>query len=232
MQRIWIGTSGFSYKEWKSIFYPPDLADRRMLEYYATRFNSVEIDSTFYRIPTPKTIDGWRERSPEPFKFVLKAPQQITQRQRLALPSGALDQWNSVVAGLGGRLGLVCYQLGPFFKADPTRFDLFVSALPRGIPFAFEFRHASWFTPETYRLLERAGGTLCIHDADDQTSPMEITSRKVYVRLRRSFYDAAAIDAWRERFRMWAEEKLEVFAYIKHKDNPDAPNIALKFGRP
>jgi uncharacterized protein YecE (DUF72 family) len=229
MARVWIGTSGFSYKEWKGTFYPPDLADRAMLSYYATRFHSVEIDSTFYRLPTAKTLEGWREGSPEDFRFTLKATQQITHRQRLKVPSEALTYLTGVVTNLGPKLALLFFQLPPFSRCDVPRLEAFLNALPAGIPCAFEFRHESWFTADVFRLLRERAAALCIHDADEGCSPLEITAPRVYVRLRRSLYLPETRERWRQQFREWSDSGLDVFAYIKHKDNPDAPRIALEF---
>src|SRR3954451_9559117 len=118
MAGIWFGTSGFSYKEWKPAFYPADVPEKQFLRHYAGRLNSVEIDYTFYRMPSEKTIESWRAATPEAFKFTLKASQQITHRQRLKIPSEALDYFLGVIGGLGTRLGMVLFQLPPFFKCD------------------------------------------------------------------------------------------------------------------
>jgi uncharacterized protein YecE (DUF72 family) len=231
MARVWIGTSGFSYKEWKGTFYPPDLADRGMLAYYSTQFRSVEIDSTFYRLPTQKTLEGWRVGSPEDFRFTLKATQQITHRERLKVPSGALAFLTAVIPTLGPKLGLLFFQLPPFSRCDVHRLEAFLNALPLGIPYAFEFRHESWFTADVFRLLRERAAALCIHDADEGCSPLVITAPRVYVRLRKAFYSPEAREQWRSRFREWSDSGLEVFAYVKHKDNPDAPRIALEFAK-
>jgi uncharacterized protein YecE (DUF72 family) len=227
--KIWIGTSGFSYKEWKPTFYPADLPDKQMLSYYSTKLNSVEIDYTFYRMPTDKTIEGWRSSTPADFRFTIKANQQITHRQRLKVPSEALEYFTSVVPGLQSRLGLVLYQLPPFFKCDLQRLDLFLGALPRGVPSAFEFRHDSWFNDAVYDLLKKHHIALCIHDADDHTTPIIQTAGATYIRLRKSSYTDDDRKLWQQRFREWAATGAEVFAYIKHEDNPDAPRIALEF---
>jgi uncharacterized protein YecE (DUF72 family) len=227
--RVWMGTSGFSYKEWKGIFYPPDLPEKQMLSYYATKFRSVEIDSTFYRSPTLKTLEGWRDNTPEDFRFTLKASQQITHRQRLKVPSEALIYLTGVVPALGTRLGVLFFQLPPFSKCDRGRLEAFLDALPAGLPCAFEFRHDSWFVPEVIQLLRERSAGLVIHDTDEGCTPLEITASFAYVRLRRGAYSPAAREEWRRRFREWAESGIDVFAYIKHKDNPDAPNIALSF---
>jgi len=228
--RIWFGTSGFSYKEWRPIFYPEGLSDKQFLQYYSTRLNSVEIDSTFYRMPTAKTIEGWRQATPAgQFKFTIKASQQITHRQRLKIPSDALDYFVTVLPGLEDRFGLALYQLPPFFKCDREKLEAFLSVLPRGTPSAFEFRHESWFNEDVYKLLRKHNVALCIHDADDHTTPMELTAGVTYIRLRRSVYDDTQRKEWQERIRSWAQEGVEVFAYIKHEDNPNAPLIALEF---
>jgi len=224
-----MGTSGFSYKEWKGTFYPPDLSDRQMLPYYATRFRSVEIDSTFYRMPTAKTLEGWRDGVPEDFRFTIKATQQITHRQRLKVPSDAVTYLTGSVALLGSKLGMLFFQLPPFSRCDVPKLEAFLQALPPTLPYAFEFRHESWFTPEVFRLLREHAVTLCIHDADEGCSPQEVTAPRVYVRLRRTSYLPAEREEWRRRFQEWEKGGLDVFAYIKHKDNPDAPRIALEF---
>jgi uncharacterized protein YecE (DUF72 family) len=231
MAPIWFGTSGFSYKEWRPRFYPEGLSDKQFLPYYSRRLNSVEIDYTFYRMPSAKTIDAWKSATPENFKFTLKASQQITHRQRLKVPSDALDYFVGVVPGLENRLGMMLFQLPPFFKCDTQKLELFLSVLPRGVPAAFEFRHDSWFIDEVYRLLRQHNIALCIHDADDHTTPMEITAAFSYIRLRRSSYTDAQRREWQDRLRRWAADGIEVFAYIKHEDNPDAPLIALEFAK-
>src|SRR5215475_5658163 len=231
MAAIWFGTSGFSYKEWRPIFYPEGLSEKEFLRYYAGKLNSVEIDYTFYRMPSAKTIEAWKGTTPENFRFTLKASQQITHRQRLKVPSESLDYFMGTVPGLGSRLGIVLFQLPPFFKCDPQKLERFLSVLPRGVPAAFEFRHESWFTNVVYDLLRGHNIALCIHDADDHTTPMELTAGFTYVRLRRSEYTGEQRREWQERLRGWADRGIEVFAYIKHEDNPNAPLIALDFAK-
>jgi len=160
---------------------------------------------------------------------LLKASQQITHREQLRLPSRSLDYLLQVVSGLGSRLGLILYQLPPFFRSDVGRLKSFLAALPRGIRSAFEFRHASWQQPETYEVLRQYGAALCIHDTDKDTTPLELTAPFSIVRLRRSHYDEKLRERWRRRIRDWAADGVDVFAYIKHEDNPDAPRIAREF---
>jgi uncharacterized protein YecE (DUF72 family) len=229
MAEIWFGTSGFSYKEWRPMFYPEGLSEKQFLQFYSSRLNSVEIDYTFYRMPSVKTIEAWSAATPENFKFTLKASQQITHRQRLKLPSEALDYFMTAVTGLGHRLGMVLFQLPPFFKCDRQKLEAFLSVLPRGVPAAFEFRNESWFTDDVYGLLKHHNVALCIHDADDHTTPIELTAGFTYIRLRRSVYTATLRKEWQDRLLAWARDGIEVFAYIKHEDNPEAPLIALEF---
>jgi uncharacterized protein YecE (DUF72 family) len=229
MARVWFGTSGFSYKEWRPTFYPEGLPDKQFLRYYASRLNSVEIDYTFYRMPSEKTIESWKNATHPEFRFTIKASQQITHRERLKVPSSPLSYLLGVVGGLEDRLGMMLYQLPPFFKCDAQKLEMFVATLPRGIASAFEFRHESWFTADVYRILRRYEVALCIHDADDHTTPLELTAPRTYVRLRRSEYDEPRRREWQERLRGWATNGVEVYGYIKHEDNPNAPLIALEF---
>ena len=229
MAAVRVGTSGFSYKEWKRLFYPAGLSDREFLPFYASRFTTVEIDSSFYRIPSPKTLELWKETTPETFRFTLKAPQQITHRQRLAVPSEALQYFGGVLPVLGSRLAFVQYQLPPFMKCDVARLKAFLEVLPQSVQASFEFRHPSWFIPEVLDLLRAHGRILCIHDTDEGCTPMELTTNTTCVRLRRTAYTSAERQEWRNRWRSWAASGTDVFAYVKHKENPNAPLIALEF---
>lgn len=229
MAELYIGTSGFSYKEWKPDFYPADLSDKQFLQFYATQFNAVEIDSTFYRMPSEKTIQNWADATGEGFRFAIKASQQITHRERLKTPSEALDYFLRVTGTMGERLGVLLFQLPPFLKADHSRLETFLGAIPRGVPIVLEFRHDSWFTDETFALLRGAGAGLCIHDADEHSTPSVRTSNRVYVRLRKTAYDDASRRAWIDQFKRWRHEDAIVFVFIKHEGNPDAPKIAGQF---
>jgi uncharacterized protein YecE (DUF72 family) len=225
----WIGTSGFSYKEWKKNFYPADLPDTRFLAHYATRLNGVEIDSTFYRMPTPKALDAWKEATPEHFRFAIKASQKITHRERLVVPSESVKYLLDQLPRLGDRLGVVLYQLPPNFKRDLGRLEGFLGALPAAPRSAFEFRHVSWFDEDTYRLLEKHGVAFCINDNDEFECPVKITAGHTYIRLRRDGYTAEQRAMWKDRIRALSRDGIDVLAFIKHKDNPDAPLIALDF---
>src|SRR5207244_813019 len=156
---------------------------------------------------------AWKAATPEEFRFTIKASQQITHRQRLKVPSDALDYLQGALPTLGSRLGLVLYQLPPFFHCDASRLEAFLSTLPRGIRSAFEFRPHSWSTAAIYALLRRHNTALCVHDADDHTTPLTLTANSVYVRLRRSRYSQEQREEWQNRLRGWSETGIEVFAY-------------------
>jgi len=229
MAKAWIGTSGFAYREWKPKFYPKEVPAKDFLSFYASNFESVEIDGTFYRMPKENVIEAWKRNTPEDFRFALKASQVITHWQRLKTPSDSLDRWLKTISGMGSRLGIALYQLPPNFKADFERLGAFLEALPPSIRSAMEFRHDSWFVDECYRLLEQHKVALCIHDSDENTTPIRLTAPVTYVRLRRAQYTDELRAEWAARIRAWVNAGVDVFAYIKHEDNPDAPLIAKQF---
>jgi uncharacterized protein YecE (DUF72 family) len=229
MAKAYLGTSGFSYPEWKPSFYPPALGSEGFLGHYAGQLPAVEIDRTFYRMPNTKTLESWRAAVPDGFKFTLKASQKITHFERLKLPSGAHDYLVGVLPTLGDRLGVHFYQLAPNFQRNDARLDTFLANLPKGIPTAFEFRNDSWFDPAVYRLLERAGVGLVINDGDEGSTPVEVTAPVTYLRLRREAYTEEQRDAWLGRIDSWVREGIDCYAFIKHEENPDAPRIAVEW---
>lgn len=223
------GTSGFSYDEWRGDFYPPALPKEKLLEHYATRLSSVEIDSTFYRMPSPRVLEDWCAATPAGFRFALKAPRRITHVERLALPSTSVDYFLSLLPRLGARLGAVLFQLPPFLPRDDRRLGAFLEALAEKagpLPVAFEFRHPSWFVEEVFARLEASRVALCIDERDDEATPLRLTTDWTYLRLRRAAYEASELERWARRIRGWLERKVEVFAYVKHEGKPDAPRVA------
>lgn len=224
--RVAAGTSGFSYKEWQGTFYPEKFAASRMLQFYAERLQTVELNNTFYRMPNEALIRGWNERTPEHFRFVLKAPRQMTHIKKLADCAVPLARFTEVAAILGEKLGPLLFQLPPTFQRDVERLDGFLSGVPKGVRAAFEFRHPSWFDASTYEVLRARSAALCIADVDDQ-APMEIvpTADFGYLRLRRENYTEAEIAAWAERLR--AQPFGEAYVFFKHEVS--APALALSF---
>src|SRR5215470_5067338 len=164
---LYVGTSGYSYKEWKGSFYPEDLPDKQMLHFYGERFRAVEINNTFYRMPKPSVLEGWAAEVPADFKFVLKASQRITHNQRLKDANDSVSYLLKVAGALKDRLGPLLFQLPPYLKKDRARLSDFLGLLPPEPRSAFEFRHESWFDREIFELLREHQIALCIAEAED-----------------------------------------------------------------
>jgi uncharacterized protein YecE (DUF72 family) len=215
--RLFSGTSGFSYKEWKGSFYPKDLPDKRMLGFYSTRLSTVEINATFYRMPKRELIEGWGAQVSGDFAFALKAPQRITHRERLEGSQESVSQFLQAASALGERLGPVLFQLPPFQKKDVERLAAFLSLLPEGLRAAFEFRHPSWFSDDTYTALESRNAALVGGDADDaaKSPPFVPTADFGYLRLRAPEYTGAELGAWASRIR--AAPWRDAFVFLKHE---------------
>ncbi len=225
--RVLIGTSGYSYKEWKGPFYPKDLAAGRFLQFYGERLPTVEINNTFYRMPTAKLVEGWAAEVPATFTFAVKAPQRITHIKRLAGPDALAltEAFVGFVRPLGARLGPLLFQLPPFMKKDVPRLAAFLEGAPKGPRYAFEFRHASWFDDEVWSTLRAHGAALCVAEGEALESPLVATADWGYVRLRKDDYPDALVDTWAARIRSlpWKE----AFVYVKHDDG-DAPSVAAR----
>jgi uncharacterized protein YecE (DUF72 family) len=223
---VHVGTSGYNYEAWRGSFYPEDLSAKRMLAYYGGRFDTVEINYSFYRKPTPKILEGWAAQVPDGFRFALKAWQRITHQKRLRDCAELVESFADAARTLGGRLAPILYQLPPNLKADLPLLRDFLHQLPRDLRAAFEFRHASWFSDETYAALRDAGAALCIAESDELATPQVRTSDFGYLRLRRLDYDAAALSRWAECARTYPGE---VFVYFKHEDEARGPAFAKEF---
>jgi uncharacterized protein YecE (DUF72 family) len=227
MADYWVGTSGYNYQEWKGSFYPEDLSEKRMLPYYAERFSSVEINYTFYRMPTGRILANWARETPDHFRFALKAPRRITHDQRLRSVEDTLATFCEVAETLGDKLGPLLFQLPPFLRKDVELLEVFLHDLPPGLNPVMEFRHASWHADETYEVLRKFGAALCIADTDERTTPFEVTAGFGYLRLRRTDYDEAALREWAERVggAGWGE----VYVYFKHEAGGAGPRFAAAF---
>jgi uncharacterized protein YecE (DUF72 family) len=227
MAHYWVGTSGYNYREWKGSFYPEDVGEKQMLAYYAERFSSVEINYTFYRMPTVRMLANWARETPDRFLFTLKAPRRITHDQRLRSIEDTLAFFCEVAETLGPKLGALLFQLPPFLKKDVELLEVFLHDLPTGLKPAVEFRHASWFTDETFEVLKRFGVALCVADTEEHTTPFQVTAPFGYMRLRRAEYDEAALQAWVERIAAAGWEN--VFVYFKHEERGTGPQFATQF---
>lgn len=224
--QLFVGTSGFSYKNWRGSFYPAGIRDDDMLGFYASQLNAVEINSTFYRFPTVAGLAGWAERVPDSFRFAIKVPQRITHINRLLNIGEQLHYLTETVATLGGRLGPLLFQLPPGAAADAVRLRDLASQLPPGIEAAFEFRHRSWFCDEVYRLLEREGHALCFNDSSD--TGLHATTDWGYLRLRRDSYAEAEFAATAELVR--SQPWRHAYVFIKH-EAADSPLLARRWAQ-
>jgi uncharacterized protein YecE (DUF72 family) len=223
--KLWIGTSGFQYSEWKGNFYPEDLPTAKMLPFYAEQFATTEINYTFHRIPAQKTIENWKTQTPEEFRFALKAPQKITHWSKLRDCSDTLEYFCKVITGLGDRLGPVLFQLPPTFKKDVDVLSSFLREFPdmRG---AFEFRHESWFDDEIFELLKSRNIALCIADTDTIATPKKTTADYGYLRLRREDYEASDVERWTDFVRGQEPSWNDAFVYFKHEESGIGPKLA------
>jgi len=221
-----IGTSGYNYPEWKGSFYPATISAAKMLPYYAERFSTVEINYTFYRMPSEKTVAGWSLATPQDFKLTLKAPRRITHEARLRSCEESVRQFLAVASTLGGKLGALLFQLPPNLKKDVGLLDAFLPTLTRGAPAAFEFRHPSWFDAEIFDRLRARNIALCVADSEKLSTPVEITADYAYFRLRDEGYTQAAIDAWAAVIRERTAACRDVYVYFKHEEEGRGPEFA------
>jgi len=223
---IWIGTSGYNYPEWKGSFYPEKLPASKMLPYYAERFDTVEINYTFYRFPNEKILAGWNEETPGRFKLTLKAPKRITHDARLRDCAESLTRFLQVANTLGPKLGALLFQLPPFFKKDLAVFDSFLAAMPAGVQAAFEFRHYSWLDEEVYSRLRAKNLALCIADSENSSTPLEMTADYAYFRLRDEGYTPSDIAKWARTIREQTTKSRDVYVYFKHEEQGKGPEFA------
>ena len=215
--KVLAGTSGFAFKEWKGQFYPADLSDKRMLDYYSSRFPTVEINNTFYRMPKEAVLADWAARVPESFSFAIKASQRISHYGRLKPDSYQHVEYLVKTAGvLGDRLGPLLFQLPPNLKKDSALLHDFLECLPAGPKYAMEFRHASWFDDGVLTDLRDHDVALSVIEQEDFGAPVVATASWAYLRLHKLDYDAAAIAGWAERVRTMGCES--AYVYFKHDE--------------
>jgi uncharacterized protein YecE (DUF72 family) len=225
---LYVGTSGYSYQEWKDKFYPKDLPAKQMLPFYSKHFRTVEINYTFRRLPTESVLDAWAAAVPADFRFVLKAPELITHRKRLKDAGDALSGFLDIADKLRERLGPLLFQLPPTFKKDAPRLRAFLALLPSEHRVAFEFRHPSWFDDEVFGLLRDHHTALCIaEEEDDLKVPVVATAAWGCLRLRRPEYDDAALKTWVKQVRK--QDWQDVFVFFKHEEEAKGPRLARRF---
>ena len=221
------GTSGFSFDAWKGPFYDATLPATKMLSFYGARLPTVEINNTFYKLPTEKTLLHWAEEVPPAFRFALKASRYLTHKLRLKTPKEPLERFFGLAKALGDKLGPLLVQLPPYVKKDVPLLEDFLAALPEKRQVALEFRHASWFDDAVYSALKSRGAALVVAETDDEAPHLEWTAPFAYVRLRKVAYGAAALAEWHER--LTAAPLEEAYVFFKHEDDGLGPKLATAF---
>jgi len=201
-----------------------------MLRFYSQHFSTVEINHTFYRMPTERVLEQWASSVPGSFQFALKVNQQITHIQKLRNSESTLKRFLEVASILtdGDHLGPILVQLPPTFRADRNVLEEFLKLRPRAFRFALEVRHPSWHNEETYSLLRQYETALCLAETDKESPPEVLTADFTYVRLRREAYTPKQLSGWRERFDGWLRQGIEVYVYCKHEDAGKAPAYARR----
>ncbi|MFB3853048.1 MAG: DUF72 domain-containing protein [Vicinamibacterales bacterium] len=223
---IWVGTSGYNYVEWLGTFYPPGLPASRMLEYYSARLSTVEINYTFYRMPSERTLDGWLAATPEDFRLTLKAPKRITHDRRLRDCGPQVTEFCVLASRLGARLGALLFQLPPSLRKDLQLLDDFLQALPVDTRAAIEFRHASWHGEDVLERLRSRNVALCVADSERMTSPLVATAAFGYYRLRDEGYTPEDLEQWARAIEaQWGEDS-DAFVYFKHEEAGKGPEFA------
>ena len=235
--RVRVGTSGWHYPHWRGPFYPRDLPPARWLEWYADRFDTVEINNSFYRTPDPETCAAWASQVPAAFRFAVKANRAITHRRKLKDAGALLADFLDRIAPLGRRRGPLLFQLPPRWRCNTARLADFLAAVPKGLPCAFEFRDPDWHRDEVYRLLERHGAAFCIFDLGGTLSPLAVTAPLVYVRLHgpdgpyAGSYATPTLRAWARRAAAWARAGHEVWIFFDNDERGHAARNALTLRR-
>ncbi|MGZ3787208.1 MAG: DUF72 domain-containing protein [Bacteriovorax sp.] len=228
--KIYIGTSGWSYQHWKGTVYPADIKDSDLLPFYVLQFKSVEINSSFYHLPSANTFRVWKNKVPKNFIFSVKASRYITHMKKLKTDNDGLKNFLKHARVLKENLGPILFQLPPHWKLNLERLDLFLTSLPKSHRYTFEFRNHTWFDERVYQLLRKHKCALCIYDLENFISPMEVTANFVYVRLHGpqnkygGSYSRPTLKKWAKRAQNWLADGLDVYIYF---DNDEAGYAAL-----
>jgi uncharacterized protein YecE (DUF72 family) len=223
-----VGTSGFSYDEWRPAFYPDDLSKDDMLSFYAERLSAVELNNTFYRMPNAKMTAKWRAQVPPDFRFAVKASQKLTWTQKLKDCGELLQLLFTVLEPMGSSLGCVFYQVPKWVRKDTGLLREFLQQQKAGVPVAFEFAHASWGEPDALAVLREFGTALVASDKDDAPPPVLLdTASWVYLRLRRAAYSDDDLKRWHDTIRLHATTG--GFVFFKHEDSCAGPALGKRF---
>ena len=231
---IRIGTSGYHYKHWRGPFYPKNISPNQMLEFYSQNFDTVELNNSFYRLPTEAAFDNWRQSTPADFVFAVKASRFLTHQKKLKDPETALQNLLPRASRLSTKLGPLLFQLPPRWQVNPSRLEGLLEVLPRDLRCTFEFRDLSWIQPEINRLLARFGAAFCIYELAGFQSPLEITADFTYVRLHgpgnkyQGDYSTETLAGWAERIKQWRKTLKHIFVYFDNDQAGFAAKNALE----
>jgi uncharacterized protein YecE (DUF72 family) len=231
---VHIGTSGWHYQHWRGAFYPRDLRADQMLRFYADRFDTVEINNSFYRLPATTALEAWRRETPPDFCFAVKASRYITHNRKLKDPEQTFDKFFSQVRILKERLGPILFQLPPSWQVNLERLEEFLSALPGRNRYAFEFRNPTWNIPPVYEALRRHNAAFCIYELAGFQSPEEVTADFAYVRLHgpgnayQGDYSRNRLRNWAKKIEDWRQELRRIYVYFDNDQAGFAPKNALE----
>jgi uncharacterized protein YecE (DUF72 family) len=226
--KLWVGTSGYSYKAWLGSFYPERLPAKEMLRFYASRLPAVEINNTFYRLPKESVLQNWAEQVSPEFRFVLKAPQKITHVKRLKEADEEVKYLFGAENSLGRNKGAVLFQLPPSLRKNLLTLQSFLSIVPTDRPIAFEFRHPSWFDEDVFACLRERNCALCLAEMDDSENyDLVPTATWGYLRLRRPDYTPTDLRNWKQR--ILSQPWDHAYVFFKHEDEGIGPKLAAQF---
>ena len=233
-KKIYIGTSGWDYKHWEKVFYPEDLNTKEWFNYYSKNFNSVEINNTFYNLPDKQIIKVWKNNAPENFVYAIKASRYITHMKKLKDPKKSVKNFFNTIRILENKIGIVLFQLPPYWKFNKERLKNFLNQLPSEFSYAFEFREHSWWNDDTYELLNKHNAAFCIYNMPEEETPRKVTSDTIYIRLHGTkqkysgSYSPKEISGWKR----WIENRIEkvkvVYVFFNNDDKGFAVQDALK----
>lgn len=230
--KLFIGTSGWHYKHWIGTFYPPETKAHEQFLYYQKVFDTVELNNSFYKLPSPETFAAWRQESPDNFLFVIKASRYITHQKKLKDPEESTERFFENIRYLKHKLGPVLFQLPPSWNVNPERFRMFLKVLPARHRYVFEFRNPSWYSTGIISLLKEHHCAFCIYELAGHQAPEEITADFVYIRLHgpgdkyEGSYSRRQLMHWADKCRSWQRKGLDVFVYFDNDQFGYAPENA------
>lgn len=222
--KIYLGTSGWSYGHWKGSFYPVGCQPAQMLKVYADHFSTTEINSTFYRLPSPDSLKRWRRSTPEGFVFSVKASRFITHMKKLKEPEDHVAALLERITLLGEKLGPILFQLPPRWHCNEERLAAFLESLPENFRYAFEFRDQSWLNTKVYNLLSAHNAAFCMYELSGFLTPQHITSDFIYIRLHgpngpyQGSYSREALTEWSRLLVNWSTQVTTIYCYFDNDE--------------